>query len=265
VAYAFPEPLPTGLRKFNLGTIPASVTPPRTWRRAAVFAVGTAVLVVLGLGYAAVALVGNPRRGTTINGLPGQPTQHLVITGLPGERAEALDEPQPTSSAPARTTSSAPQPTQARDMRPARPAPAPAPGGRPGAVDPGGAARPDAVAPTTRAPERSTVGPAPSPASDPEKMGDRTEAYYAQVLRHPEAAYRLTAGPMHAEGPEGIEARYADVESIEVRDITIDPNWSFTRSTLVIVRKDGTRTTVHRELTFSHGSDPKITSDTSSG
>jgi hypothetical protein len=96
-------------------------------------------------------------------------------------------------------------------------------------------------------------------------MGDRTEEYYAQVVRHPETAYRLTAGPMHAEGPEGIEARYADVESIEVKDITIDPNWSFTRSTLVIVRKDGTRTTVRRELTFSHGSDPKITSDTSSG
>ena len=266
MAYAFPEPLPTGLRKFNLGTIPASVTPPRTWRRAAVFAVGTAVLVVLGLGYAAVALVGNPRRGTTINGLPGQPTQHLVITGLPGDRVEALDEPQPTSpAAPIKTSSSAPQPTHVRDARPARPDTTPA-AGRPGAVNPGATPRPDAVAPpTTRGPERSTVGPAPSPATDPEKMGDRTEEYYAQVIRHPEVAYRLTAGPMHAEGPEGIEARYAEVETIEVRDITIDPNWSFTRSTLVIVRKDGTRTTVRRELTFSHGSDPKITSDTSAG
>src|SRR5882672_1887560 len=63
VAYAWPETPPTGLRKFNLGTIPASVTPPRTWRRAAAFAIGTAVLVVLGLGLAAFTLVGNPRKG----------------------------------------------------------------------------------------------------------------------------------------------------------------------------------------------------------
>src|SRR5437867_283497 len=56
VAYACPELPTTGLRTFNLGTIPASVTPPRTWRRAAAFAVGTAMLVLLGLGYAAVTL-----------------------------------------------------------------------------------------------------------------------------------------------------------------------------------------------------------------
>jgi hypothetical protein len=58
--YAWPETPPTGLRKFNLGTIPASVTPPGTWRRAAWFAVGTAVFVVLALGFAAFRLVGPP-------------------------------------------------------------------------------------------------------------------------------------------------------------------------------------------------------------
>jgi len=66
---------PTGLRKFNLGTIPASVTPPRTWRRAAWFAGGTAAFVACALGLAAIALNGHTRRGNTIEALPGQPSQ----------------------------------------------------------------------------------------------------------------------------------------------------------------------------------------------
>src|SRR6266545_4477007 len=74
IAYANPETPATGLRKFNLGTIPASVTPPRTWRRAAWFAVGTAGFVVMALGFAAIQLVGNPKRNYTIDALPGQPS-----------------------------------------------------------------------------------------------------------------------------------------------------------------------------------------------
>ncbi len=51
--YALPEAPATGLRKFDLGNVPASVTPPRSWRRAAWFAVGTSAAVVLGLTVAA--------------------------------------------------------------------------------------------------------------------------------------------------------------------------------------------------------------------
>src|SRR5439155_20385490 len=90
----WPETPPTGLRKFNLGTIPASVTPPGTWRRAAWFAVGTAVFVVLALGFAAFRLVGNPRRTQVIDALPGPPSQQLVITDLPNGTTDGV----PTSS-----------------------------------------------------------------------------------------------------------------------------------------------------------------------
>ena len=67
---------------------------------------------------------------------------------------------------------------------------------------------------------------------------------------------------MRAEGPEGIEARYANIDHVEVKEITIDPNWSYTRSTLKVVRKDGSTVIIQRELTFSAGANPKITSDT---
>jgi hypothetical protein len=258
VAYAWPETPPTGLRKFNLGTIPASVTPPRTWRRAAWFAVGTAVFVVLALGFAAFRLVGSPRRTTTIEALPGQPSQQLLITDLPSDGTRGPDPtkaPKPTSSAKS-TTSSPRQTATGRTTRPVRAGDGqqtPDPNREP-------ATRPD---PTTRPkpPARSTVEAAVTPPTDPEQMGDRTELYYAQVCDNPEAAYQLTSGPMRAEGPEGIEARYGNIDHIEVKEITIDPNWSYTHSVLKIVRKDGSTVTVERELTFSPGQNPKITSD----
>src|SRR3954447_24713372 len=40
---------PVGLRKFDIGTVPASVTPPRTWRRAAWFSVGSSVAALVAL------------------------------------------------------------------------------------------------------------------------------------------------------------------------------------------------------------------------
>ena len=260
VAYAWPETPPTGLRKFNLGTIPASVTPPRTWRRAAWFAVGTAVFVVLALGFAAFRLVGNPRRTTTIEALPGQPSQQLLITDLPADGTRGPDptsSTKPTSSA--KSTTGSPRPTgtsrtTTRTVRGGDGAQTPVPNREP-------VTRPDP--PTQpKPPARSTVEAAvAAPPTDPEQMGDRTELYYAQVCDNPEAAYQLTGGPMRAEGPEGIEARYGNIDHIEVKEITIDPNWSYTHSVLRVVRKDGSTVTVERELTFSPGQNPKITSD----
>jgi hypothetical protein len=261
VAYAWPETPASGLRKFNLGTIPASVTPPRTWRRAAWFAVGTATFVVLALGFAAYQLVGNPKRNYTVDALPGQPSQQLLITALPAENVAPMPTPSST-----RSTS----PTSSSSARPSRTQAAPDRQHTPGQVNPGQpgppAGRPDRPGGTnpvrpTSAPRRSTVDPAPMPPTDPEQLGDRTELYYAQVLENPAAAYALTTGPMRDEGPEGIEERYADISHIEVKKITIDPNWSYTRSELVVVREDGTTMTVYRELTFSQGTDPKISSD----
>src|SRR5690349_1480007 len=115
--YAWPETPATGLRKFNLGTIPASVTPPRTWRRAAAFAVGTAVFVVLALCIAALRLVGSPRRSHTIDALPGQPSQQLLITDLPVQQSSATQPasrttpPTSGSTSPRHTTDKPPRPT----------------------------------------------------------------------------------------------------------------------------------------------------------
>lgn len=254
--YAWPETPATGLRKFNLGTIPASVTPPRTWRRAAWFAVGTAVFVVLALCFAALRLVGNPRRSATIDALPGQPSQQLLITDLPAQQSSAI--PPTTRTTPPTSTTTTPRRTK---QTPARPNAT----GRPLVIRPDGQIPvPQAASDqpsTSTPPARSTIESLPEPPTDPDKLGDRTEQYYAHVADNPAAACALTTGEMQAEGPGGIAARYPDVQRVEVKEIVIDPNWSYTRSVLTVVHRDGTTTTVRRELTFSPGDDPKISSD----
>ena len=71
-----------GLRKFNIGLVPASVTPPRTWKRAAWFAVVSSVLVLVGLSVAAAKLVGGGGEVETV-GLPGYPSDVPMISALP--------------------------------------------------------------------------------------------------------------------------------------------------------------------------------------
>src|SRR5919198_328409 len=146
IAYAWPETPPTGLRKFNLGTIPASVTPPSTWRRAAWFAVGTATFVVLALGFAAFRLVGTPRRTQVIDALPGQPSQQLLITDLPnGAEGGGSTSSTTRPTTPPRTTTTRPGATKSTPKRTLRPG-----DGQPGsAPDREPPARPNPVQPTT--------------------------------------------------------------------------------------------------------------------
>ncbi len=61
-----------GLSKFDLGMVPASVTPPRSWRRAAWFAVASSAATLGGLMFATAALVGNTTSYQVID-LPNMP------------------------------------------------------------------------------------------------------------------------------------------------------------------------------------------------
>lgn len=265
------ETPPRGLRKFDLGTVPASVTPPRTWRKAAWFAVGTSAAVVCGLAIAAVRLVGAPSPGYTIDALPAYPTKPMEIEQLPAQE---------TSEAPATSGSRGPEPSSA-DRRPDRPLTDSARNSEDVAI-----AGSSAVEQTTGSPEepgtstastgngepteptrpsRTTVGPEPVTPTDPQRMGDRTEQFYALVTEDPQAAHELCTGGMARQGPEGIEARYAGVERVEVQEITIDRNRGVTTSKVKVVHKDGRETIEERRLTFTWGGDPKISDETISG
>lgn len=252
VVHAVPETPPRGLRKFDLGIVPASVTPPRSWRKAAWFAVGTSAAVVCGLVVAAVRLVGTPP-GDTIDALPAFPTQSLGA--LPVDEtatAEATSTRRPTP--PSSSPDSRPETISAQPVAP-----------RTGSPEPGTITSADApTGPTTEPspPPRTTVGPRPLTPTDPQAMGDRTELYFALVTEDPRAAHDMCTGSMAREGPAGIRSRYEGVDHVEVQDITIDRNLATTTSTVKIVRKDGSATVEERQLTFTWGGNPKISDDT---
>ena len=264
-----PDPTPrrdrpaTGLAKFDLGTIPASVTPPRSWRRAAWFSVGAAILVVVGLSFAAVVLMSAPRDPGRVDALPGLPS------------GEPLLPPETTSKPadPTRPTGTRANPTSAPTSAGERPSDAPSasspvPQTPTGTVEPtAGAEVTDTSATWLAEPSRTTVNSPVllAPPSDPMVMGDRTELYFRQVAEDPAAAYALTSGSLRQAGPEAIERRYAAVDRVDVTGIVIDPARATTTARLRVVGKDGSVSEVDRELTFSYGADPRITAERPAG
>ena len=256
----------TGLRSFDLGTVPASVTPPRTWRKAAWFAVAASAGVLIALAAAASAFVGRPSQWSTIDALPGLPGATDLITTLPSTESSApgrtstvngtAESPSHVSPDRIRTDSSAHDSSAAAtDPRnPTVTAPTVTT-----SADPGTSGSATVEPP----PERRTMTPlVMSPPVDAEQIGDRTEAYYANVVDDPDAAYAMTSGPMQDEGPDGIKRRYADVTDVQVEEITIDPGTGRTMNTVRLHHRDGTVTTQRRTLTFSAGKDPRITNET---
>lgn len=254
-----PETPPSGLRKFDLGTVPASVTPPRSWRKAAWFAVGTSAAVMVGLAYAAVEFVGKPGDPPLIEALPDYPTRPWNIEQLPAERTTNAPD-RPVSDGGPQTSSSAHNPDTSVGDSPVETPDAPGtPGSRPTSRPGGSTPTPAPTEPSP--PSRTTVSPAPLVLANPQKMGDVTEAYYALVTDDPEAAHRMTAGRLAREGVEGIKARYEGVERVEVQEISINCTQAVTTSTVKLVHEDGTETIEQRHLTFTWGGNPKITDE----
>jgi hypothetical protein len=258
IVYALPDTPPSGLRKFDLGTVPASVTPPRSWRRAAWFAVGTSAAVVLGLAVASAELMGRPVDGSYIDALPAYPSGPMTLAKLPNQQTTDVPGTSHTKKNRPPSSGSTPTSTEPNDAPP-----------RDTVI--GNTTDPQTDAPSSEEgtsttttpvePPRVTVGAAPVTPTNPQAMGDRTEEYFKLVTSDPSAAHAMTTGGMAREGAEGIEARYDGVERVEVQDITIDQGQGVTTSTVKVVHEDGSETIEERQLTFTWGGDPKITED----
>jgi hypothetical protein len=257
----------TGLRSFDLGTVPASVTPPRTWRKAAWFAVAASAGVLIALSVAAAAFVGRPSQWTTIDALPGLPGATEVITTLPSTDASPPSRTSTVNSSVESPSSASP------DRIRTDPSSHMGGGGVPDPRDPTAtgstvttSSEPGSSGTVTAdpgSPERNTMTPlVMSPPVDAKAIGDRTEEYYATVVDDPGAAYAMTSGPMQSEGPSGIKRRYQDVTDVQVEKITIDPGSARTTNTVRLHHRDGSVTTQERVLTFSAGNDPRITNET---
>ncbi|UKD54045.1 hypothetical protein L3Q65_40210 [Amycolatopsis sp. FU40] len=275
----YSAPLLDGLGTFDLGSVPASVTPPKTWRKAAWFATGASGAVVVGLLFAGTFLVGGPATTTTDavggGGWPGRQNggnpnlsalipngQHGGIGGnVPrsgsstspdGVTSDNGTHPQqgsgPSSSA---SSSSAGVTTSA----------GPGTGSRtsaPTTTDSPSSSEPPEKPPVTPA-QRETKEPPYFTANDPNTMGNNSEKFFNNVTTDPSEASSVTSGDLKQQGPQGLRKRYADVAYFEVKKVTIDPQHGTTVNTVEVTHQDGSKSTEQQTLTFDDNG--KITDD----
>ncbi|SDZ06072.1 hypothetical protein SAMN05216215_104475 [Saccharopolyspora shandongensis] len=240
-----------GLHKFDLGMVPASVTPPRTWRQAAWFAIASSAAALGGLMFATTLLAGG---STTIKGLelpsmprgeypPVAPTDPYYLTGDPTrpEAVRATGSVQPLQPSPPLATSA----------------------GIPIQPNPIGSSAPGAPGLPTSGTTPTTSSPTRTPEllfADTGPVKQRGEEYYAAIGRGDlRSAYALTTGSLHAEGYEAFAARYSRAKSVEVVESYATP--TSTLHTVRLTMADGTVQTQRRELRYTMADEPLITSD----
>jgi hypothetical protein len=230
-----------GLRKFNIGLVPASVTPPRTWKRAAWFAVVSSVLVLVGLSVAAAKLVGGGGEVETV-GLPGYPSDVPLISTLPTGG----------------TSPSATSGTKPSAANTGRGAPVPATGvsGEPGTGGRGSATNTKPSGPA--APVITTVPVTNAPVVDGSTIAQQTEHFYREMTTNADTALAMTTDTVRSNAGALLEGRLADISLIEVKEIVVDPSKGLTVSLLQVTKKDGSVSTEKRELSFTLGDLPLI-------
>jgi hypothetical protein len=259
-------PPASGLGTFDLGSVPASVTPPRSWRRAAWFATASSGGVVVALLFAGSALVGKP--------LPEQ-TALGWVPGLGGGGRPILEDgQQPPPPAPgsgqstasaARTRGEEPTAGSESATSPVQPVADPY---RPTHEMPAGAPTSSLAPPSTVTPVAPPRPPTPPPGeapydADPFRVGlpqaapavlaENSQKFFYTVVEDPEAAHAMTTGKLQREGAGALARKYADVAYFEVEHVQVHQYEGKTVCTVRTVHKDGTRTVDKRVLTFSHG------------
>ena len=242
------EPLdtgPVGLRMFNLGSIPASVTPPRSWRRAAWFTVVSSVAALAGLLAIGAALV-CPHENRRLLAVPYFPdgTPLASIGGSAGT-------PRPTTGGhhPVTTTAAGNAVVDMGDT-------APLATGRHRATD---SSQPATSAPVvvTLPPTVPTVAGS-EPVVDPVQLIKRTQTFFKEVTSNAKAAADLTTSTLHDDAVALIHRKYGDISAVKVQSISLDPNSGLTISVLRVVNKDGSTATQTTSLQFTLTGDPKI-------
>jgi len=268
-------PPETGLSTFDLGSVPASVTPPRSWRKAAWFATASSGGVVLALLFAGSALVGKPSPdqagGGWIPGLGGgiptiggeQIAPGPAGGGKPDGMARSSDAT--TSIEELTSTGSSPRNSSERESAPGTTETAKdtsSPFGSPSSDDSS-----SSTPTTTPVPRKPPPTPAPYdadpnkfawPQGDPATFAKDSQKFLDTVTEDPQAASAMTTGELSSEGPQGLEQKYSDVAYFEVEHVQVHQYDGKTVCTVKKVGKDGSESTEQKTLTFQDG---KIAND----
>lgn len=228
-----------GLRMFDLGAIPASVTPPRTWRRAAWFTIVASAAALLGLLAVGTMLVGPMRASDRFDAVPDFPS------GAPLAAIGDSASVRPVSASLPPATSAVGVAGDTVRVTPRRHA------GRPSTGGP--------AAPVVATLPVAVTVPGGEPVIDPTKLLKQTRTFFAQVTSDAQAAADLTDRTVRDDATALIRQKYHDVSTIQIQSITLDPTDGLTVSLLRVVNKDGTTSTERTTLRFTLTADPKIT------
>ncbi|MER6761424.1 MULTISPECIES: hypothetical protein [Amycolatopsis] len=274
----YAAPLLDGLGTFDLGSVPASVTPPKTWRKAAWFATGASGAVVVGLLFAGTFLVGGPTTTTTDavggGGWPGRQNggnpnlSALIPNGQHGgvggnvPRSGASTSPDGVTSDNGTHPQQGPGPSSSASSSSTGVTTSAGPGtgsktSAPTTTDTPSSSEPPEKPPVTPA-QRETKDPYFT-AADPNTMGNNSEKFFNNVTTDPSEASSVTSGDLKQQGPQGLRKRYAGVAYFEVKKVTIDPQHGTTVNTVEVTHEDGSKSTEQRTLTFDDNG--KITDD----
>ncbi|MFC3512142.1 hypothetical protein ACFORO_18365 [Amycolatopsis halotolerans] len=276
----YAAPLLDGLGTFDLGSVPASVTPPKTWRKAAWFATGASGAVVVGLLFAGTFLVGGPTTTTTDavggGGWPGRQNggnpnlSALIPNGQHGGVGGNVPRSGASTSPDGVTSDNGTHPQQGSGPSSSASSNST---GMTTPSGPGTGTSGKTSAPTTtdspsssEPPEKPPVTPAQREtkdpyftAADPNTMGNNSEKFFNNVTTDPSEASSVTSGDLKQQGAQGLRKRYADVAYFEVKKVTIDPQHGTTVNTVEVTHQDGSKSTEQRTLTFDDNG--KITDD----
>lgn len=261
-----------GLHKFDLGMVPASITPPRTWKRAAWFAIGSSVAALGGLMFATAMFAGSANTRVDALELPEVP-RGQDYPPLPDPYFLTGDPTRPQAShpaAPPNPAGSAPQMVMPRPTAAETDGTAGAPGGNPGTAPgtaPGAAPGEGSTAPGQPAPPSGTTAPpteeAPAllPLVDTESIKRASERYYSAISAGDlPGAYEMTGGALRDEGYRSFAARYSFATAVEVRHVYVSP--ASTVHELRLTLPDGSQRTERHELRYDRrGEQPKIVAD----
>lgn len=246
-----------GLYKFNLGSVPASVTPPTTWRRAAWFTIISSVGALGVLLYIASLVT-----------VPAQPG-HLALpqSSRSSTRSTLITDIGTATSANGPTPEVTPQ-THVATIPP-RPRPSPT-------TNPTSAVPP---APEQTRPSQGTTTPGSVVTPPPPKIVilnnrgparidvDRTVEIALSYLRGlsdeaPRHSYGLTGGALRAAGYESFAQLWCHIASITVTELRIDRSSATVVALSRVSHRDGSEDNHTQRLTFGDTEPLLIVGDT---
>lgn len=237
-----------GLHEFGLGMVPASVTPPASWRRAAWFVVIASAATFGGLLVATATLVNNPvaidrddspnmpRGGQYPPVFSSEP--HSEPNG-PGPAVTSTESDEPAE-APPRAVNPAARETRSSAAR----TPEPSPSGSGTPAEPTPSLPSTSASPSSGVPTRPLLGP--------ELLRDRADEHFEAMHAAESAGHELTTDELRNAGFESFARRYQPDATVKV--VRVSATSSGAVYTLRLTLPDGSQRTER----FIPGHDPLL-------